>query len=131
MASSLVLAPRGPLELAAGIPDAVDRLDEAINAAGEQPRLAELALTQAEALDRQGRHREAAETLSAALDRIEEADRPLADELEVAYVASACLVPSLFDDAARRGEEMLTRAGERPSPRQRQALAWRRGAAPG
>jgi DNA-binding CsgD family transcriptional regulator len=118
-----VLGELGQAELGAGLPDAMERLEEAIGAAPEQPQRAQLALTHGEGLYRQGRYRDAAQVLSSALDGLVDADQSLADELEAAYVAAGSLVPTFAEDATDRGRALVARFVDQPSAARRDAVA--------
>ncbi len=109
------LAELAQAELIAGRPQAVQRLADAINVTEEKPRRARLALSRGAALRDQGRHRDAAGVLAAALDDLTDEDEGLAADLDAAYIAAASLVPDLADEARSRGRHMLARVGDHPS----------------
>ncbi len=115
-----VLAELAEAESAAGLPDAVHRLQDAISVIDEAPRRAELALAQGRALHAQQRFADAAEVLSAAL---QDADADLADEVEATYIAAALFVPERGEDARRRAQGLQRRIGEQPDPAERYTLA--------
>jgi DNA-binding CsgD family transcriptional regulator len=111
----------GQAESDAGLPGAVERLEDALRATGEAPRRAELALSHGRALHYQGRHREAIEVIASALaDGIGGA---LGSDLEAAYVGAALHVPELAAEARAGGERMVAALSGSPTPGQRQALA--------
>jgi len=108
-------------ELAAGLSDrAIPRLDAAIRATTDRGRRTELAVKQADALESQTRHREAADVLAGALG---DAGPAQVDDVEAAYIAAASMVPGLAGEIRERGERLLERIGNSPSDRQRAALA--------
>ncbi len=118
-----VLAELAGAELAAGLPQALGRLEEAIETTDEQARRAELALTHGRALIGSRRYEEAARVLALALGELDEQDVRLVHELDAVYVAAATYVPGLRNRARARGDAILERAGNQPSPAQRVAIA--------
>jgi DNA-binding NarL/FixJ family response regulator len=118
-----VLGELGEAELSAGMPQAGERIEAAIGATDDPARRGQLSLARARALYSDGRYRDAAKTLSVSMHETNGDDPALADELEAAYTAAASLVPELAEDALRRGERVLLRAGETPTGAQRAALA--------
>jgi DNA-binding CsgD family transcriptional regulator len=118
-----VLAELAEAESAAGMPDAVERLQDAIDVVEEAPRRAELALAQGRTLHAQQRFGEAAEVLEAARQDLDAADAELAEELEYAYVSSALFVPERRKDADERAERLRERIGGEPTPAQRHGIA--------
>jgi DNA-binding CsgD family transcriptional regulator len=118
-----LLADLGQAESAAGLPDAVERLEQAIEVTNEAPRRTELALAQAKALFDQARYEEAADALTAVVDEFDGSDPALRDEVDATFIATALFVPRLAEDAQRRGAKLLDRIGPAPSATQRRALA--------
>jgi DNA-binding NarL/FixJ family response regulator len=118
-----VLAELAEAESAAGVPGAVERLEDALRVVDAAPRRAELALAQGLALHGQQRFADAAEVLAGALEDIDPGDRDLADELEAAYVAAALFVTDRREDARRRAEALERRITGEPTPAQRRAVA--------
>jgi DNA-binding NarL/FixJ family response regulator len=118
-----LLGELGEAELSAGLPQAGERIDAAIGVTDDPDRRGELSLARAKSLYADGRYRDAAETLALSMKETNGGNPALADELEAAYTAAASLVPELAEDALRRGERLLLRAGESPSGGQRAALA--------
>jgi DNA-binding NarL/FixJ family response regulator len=118
-----VLGELGQAELAAGLPGAGDRIEAAIGLTADRKRRAELSLARLQALYGDGRYREAALAVATSIDEIGGSDPALRDELEAAYTAAASLVMELADDALSSGQRLLARAGDRPSRRQRAAIA--------
>ncbi len=117
-----ILAELGQAEALDGLPQATDRLTEAIQLSGSPRRRAELALTQSRALYARELHGEAAGVWDGTLAGLG-IDEPLAAELEAAYVSAASLVPSLAGDAWARRDRVLGRVIDRPTPTQRAAVA--------
>ena len=118
-----LLADLGQAELAAGLGDGVEHLEQARASAQRPQRRAELALLQGQALYARRRFAEAAAVLDRALAELKISDTPLARELTATYVAAASLVPALRDRAlARRGRIAGTPDAEL-SPIQRVAIA--------
>jgi DNA-binding CsgD family transcriptional regulator len=118
-----VLGELGEAELAAGLPQAGERIEAAIGATDDRVRRGELSLARAKALYSDGRYRDAAETLAASMRETDGDDRALADELEAAYTAAASLVPELAEDALLRAQRLLLPATDMPTGAQRAALA--------
>lgn len=118
-----LLAELGQAELAAGAPEGFERLEAAIAMTREPAPRAKLALALAQTLQEQGRFEEGAAALATVLEDLESDDRELVDELEAAYIAAASAVPRLAGEARTRGEQLLARIGEKPTPNQRVALA--------
>ncbi len=118
-----VLAELAEAESVAGLPGAVERLEDAMRVVDAAPRRAELALTQGIALHGQQRFTDAAEVLAGALADSDPRDPDQADELEAAYVAAALFVPERREDARRRAQELEQRIVADPTPPQRRAMA--------
>jgi DNA-binding CsgD family transcriptional regulator len=118
-----VLAELAEAESAAGLPGAVERLEDAMRVVDAAPRRAKLALAQGLALHGQQRFAEAAEVLAGALSDIDARDRDQAEELEAAYVAAALFVPERREDARRRAETLEQQIKGEPTPAQRRAVA--------
>lgn len=116
-----ILAELGQAESAAGLPQAVDRLEDALKVTDETPRRAELALSRGRALLDQGRASKAAEVIAAALEEGE--GDGLGSELEAAYVTAALQVPELNEEARTRGAQMVDGLSASPTPSQRHAIA--------
>jgi DNA-binding CsgD family transcriptional regulator/tetratricopeptide (TPR) repeat protein len=87
----------------------------------ETPRRTELALAQGRALHDQGRHREAAKVMGAALAELD--GQALPTELDAAWVSAALHVPELAQEACARGEQLVAKLDEAPTTSQRQTLA--------
>jgi DNA-binding NarL/FixJ family response regulator len=111
------------VEAAAGLPQALPNLDEAIRQARDPHRRVALILARARALHRRGEHQQAASTLREVLDDAAITEPALLSEVEAAYVAAASLVPSLSDDAQQRRQRLLSQLADRPTEGQRFALA--------
>jgi DNA-binding NarL/FixJ family response regulator len=118
-----VLAELAEAESAAGLPGAVERLEDAMRVVDAAPRRAELALAQGLALHGQQRFADAAEVLAGALADMDPRDRDQAEELEAAYVAAALFVPERRDDARRRAEALERDITGEPTPARRRAVA--------
>ncbi len=118
-----LLAQLGYAELAAGLPTAAERLEQAISLTADPARRTELSLVLGRALHGARRYADAAEVLAAALDELDEQDERPAAELEAAYIAAATFVPALRQRARARGDSMLGRVGPEPTPVQRVAIA--------
>jgi DNA-binding NarL/FixJ family response regulator len=118
-----ILAELAQAEAMAGLPQAAERLTEAMDLTENQERRAELALSQWRALYGRGSYREAAEVLDWAMTELPIDDVALAAELDAAYVSAASLVPELRSEAPPRRERMLRRLTETPTPAQRAAVA--------
>jgi DNA-binding CsgD family transcriptional regulator len=118
-----VISELAEAEVAAGVPHAVERLDDAMMVTGEVSKRTRLALTQGRALRDGGRPREAAEVLGAALAGLKDVDAELSDELQGAYIAATLGVPELAEQAQRQSELLRARIGVHPTPGQREALA--------
>jgi DNA-binding CsgD family transcriptional regulator len=110
-------------EVAAGLPHAVNRLEDAISVIEASPKRARLALTQGRALIDSGRYHEATEVLEAARTDVDDQDPQLAQELDAAYVAAAYGVPELAERAAACAAAIRARVEGRPNPTQREVLA--------
>jgi DNA-binding NarL/FixJ family response regulator len=110
-------------EVAAGLPHAVDRLEDAISVTVASPKRSRLALTHGRALIDAGRFREAADVLEAARADLDEPDPELAAELEAGYIAAAYGVPELAERAAQRAAAMHAAVDGRPTAPQREVLA--------
>src|SRR5581483_3510460 len=119
---SELLAELAEAESAAGLPHAIDRLEQALSLARDGDLRVRLALTQARAHYDRCQYEEAAEVLSQALREVE-ADQKVVDQLEAAYIAAAFFVPALEPEAARRAERLLERIGQRPSITELDVLA--------
>lgn len=118
-----VLAELGQAEALAGLPQAPDRLRDAISITDEPVRRAQLALTQGHALISQASYRDATVALDRGLRELGGADPRLADELDSALIVAGALVPDMVEQAFDRRQSMLERLGDSPSPGQRMALA--------
>ncbi len=118
-----VLAELAQAEFAAGLPQAIDRLADAIRATDELPRRGALVLAQSQGLCDRGQYREAAEAVGAVIDQLGDRDPVLTDELGAAFIAAAALVPELDHEARARARTLLQRAGNRPTAAQRRAIA--------
>jgi DNA-binding NarL/FixJ family response regulator len=118
-----VLAELGQAEAQAGLPQASERLEEAITVIGEPKRRAELAMTQGRALMSRKSYREAADVLDSGLSELDGREVELADELEAAFISAASLVPELVPEGLNRRQKMLSRLHGAPSPQQRSAVA--------
>lgn len=119
-----IVAELGQAEARLGAPQAPERLDQAIRAATNPRRRAELALAQGQLLLSQKRPEDAVGTLNAGLRELNGNDRQLALELEAAYIAAASLVPGLEADALARRAQMLSQIDGPPTAQQRSALAY-------
>jgi DNA-binding CsgD family transcriptional regulator len=127
-----VLAELGQAEALAGLPQAPERLGDAIEIINEPARRSKLVLAQGQALIAQGAYRDAAALLELGLRELGGAEQTrdrsvtegrLVDELDCAYVVAAAFVPEHVKDALRRRESILGRIGGRPSRAQRAAIA--------
>jgi DNA-binding CsgD family transcriptional regulator len=118
-----ILAELAQAEALAGLPQATERLTEAISLAESQARRAELALAQGRALYGRASYRRAAEVLAWANRALEIDDAALAAGLDAAYVAAASLVPELAHHAPARREQLLRQLTDPPTPSQRSAVA--------
>lgn len=118
-----LLAELAEAESAAGLPGAVERLEDAIRVADDAPRRAELALAQGRALHGQQRFSDAADVLAGAMAEIDPRDGGPAAELETAFVAAALFVPERREDARSRAQRLQRRIIGEPTPAQRRALA--------
>ena len=118
-----LLAGLGQAEALAGLPRPPTRLQEAISAAEEPERRAELALAQGRALVAQGSYEDAAAALAAGLGEFTQPDAPVIDELTSAFISASSQVPHLVDQALDRRREMLGRLDGQPDTGQRLALA--------
>jgi DNA-binding CsgD family transcriptional regulator len=117
-----VLAELAQAESLAGLPRAVERLEDAISVIDESPQRARLALMQGSALYDLGRFSDAAHVLASIRDQSLD-DPALADELEATYVAAALYVPDLSAEARALGSALANRLGEQATRGQRHALA--------
>jgi len=117
-----ILAELGQAEALQGLPQAMERLTEAISLAENPHRRAKLTLALGRELYRRGLHGEAAGVLDGALASLD-VEEPLALELEAAYVSAASFVPSLAGDAWARRERLLRRLTDPPTVNQRSAVA--------
>lgn len=120
---SELLGELGEAELHAGLPEAAERLHDAIEVTEESPRRAQLALSQGEALYDQRRYRESAEVLAQALANPGECDDGLVDELRASYIAASSFVPELRDELEARRAELVAAATEDLGTGQRRAFA--------
>ena len=118
-----VVAELGQAEARAGLPQASERLQEAIGVTDDPARRAELALTRGKVLLAQNNAREAAAVFDSGRRELGGRAEPLAEELEAAQVWAASLVPELADDAVRRCRRMVEQLAGPPSPTQCIALA--------
>lgn len=117
-----VLAELAEAELAADLPVAASRLEDAIrvNPRGRQrPRLS---AALGAALYRQGEYRRAATVLAEALETQPD-DPNCREELTARFVSAASLVPELCAQARQRGEQLLDDLAETPTAVQREAVA--------
>lgn len=118
VARPAAVAELGLAEAAAGLPQAVERLEQAMSQVPEPRRRAELALALGHTLYMQSDYERAA----FAYDRgVSELDQPagvqelaLHDELQTGYIATASLVPALHAASAARSAVLLPRAMEGP-----------------
>jgi DNA-binding CsgD family transcriptional regulator/predicted negative regulator of RcsB-dependent stress response len=118
-----VVAELGHAEARAGLPQASERLQEAIGVTDDPARRAELALTRGKILLEQNNAREAAAVFDSGRRELGGSTEPLADDLEAAHVWAASLVPELADDALQRCRKMVEQLAGTPSPTQCIALA--------
>jgi DNA-binding CsgD family transcriptional regulator len=118
-----VVAELGHAEARAGLPQASERLQEAIGVTDDPARRAELALTRGKVLLTQNNAREAAAVFDSGRREVGGTAETLADELEAAQVWAASLVPELADDALRRCRKMVEQLTGPLSPTQCIALA--------
>jgi DNA-binding CsgD family transcriptional regulator len=118
-----LLAELGQAEALAGLPHAPLRLEEAISAAEEPQRRAELALAQGRALVAQESYADGAAALAGGLGELSDAETPLVDELSSAFISAASHVPHLVEQALDGRREMLGRLDNEPNAGQRRALA--------
>jgi len=117
-----ILAELGQAEALDGLPQAMDHFTEAIQLTDSPRRRAELGLAQGRTLYDRGLYREAAEVLESVVTGAD-IEKPLAAELEAAYVSAASLVPSLARRAWTHGERVLAQVADPPTPAQRSAVA--------
>ena len=118
-----VVAELGHAEARAGLPQASQRLQEAIGVTDDPARRAELALTRGKVLIAQNNAREAAAVFDSGRRELRGTAEPLADELEAAQIWAASLVPELANDAVRRCRKLVEQLAGPPSPTQCIALA--------
>lgn len=118
-----LLAELAEAEAAAGLGDAVGRLEQAIGAVQDPQRRGQLALTQGTVLHRGRDPKAAAGVLKRALDDLTDQDSPLAQDLAAAYVSAASLVPELTDDTQAAADRLLGRPSDDLTARQRAAIA--------
>jgi thioredoxin-like negative regulator of GroEL len=115
-----VLAELAEAESAAGVPTALERLQEAIRVIDEAPRRAELALAQGRALHARQRFADAAEVLAGAVQERGGAQGEVAEELECAYIAAALFAPGAGRGCPRAGRAAPSAdrrcADRRPAP---------------
>jgi DNA-binding CsgD family transcriptional regulator len=114
-----VTAELGLAEAAAGLPSAVERLEQAIALAASPRRRAELALALGRTLYAGSRHAQAAAAFQTGLDALgpdaSETDAlDLHDELQTGWVAAASIVPALHSASAARSALLLGRTAEGP-----------------
>ena len=118
-----LLAELGEAEASAGLPQAADRLEQAMRITQKPERRARLALTHGRVLLTQRRYGDAAAVFDSALDQLNGRDAALSEELEAAYIWATSLTPALAVEVQARREQMLARIGDRPRACQRAALA--------
>ncbi|HSO97450.1 MAG TPA: hypothetical protein VLP43_00730, partial [Solirubrobacteraceae bacterium] len=117
-----ILAELAHAEAMAGLPQAAERLTEAIGLTENHERRAELVLSQWRGLYGRGSYREAAEVLDWAMSELPIDDVALAAELDAAYVSAASFVPELRSEAPARRERILRGLTETPTLAQRAAV---------
>ncbi len=119
-----LLAALGQAELAAGLPTAVERLEEAIKTRDRSrtPQRSWRSYSDARCTARAATRRPPTYSLPR-WPSSTQPDSPSAAELEAAYIAAATFVPALRQRARARGEAMLGRVGADPTSVQRVAIA--------
>lgn len=118
-----LLAELAQAEVAAGLPQAAERLAQAIKLCQSPVRRAELALTLGWARYREGRYGEAAAVLAGALLDVGSEDPQLTEHITATHIAATSLVPPLAKETERRGEQLIDSLQGPPSLPQRAALA--------
>jgi DNA-binding CsgD family transcriptional regulator len=127
---SEVLAELGAAEATLGLDAAVGHLAAAAAAAGDPLARARLLLEQGHAEYGQGQHERAAAAYTAGLAELEAVPEEAAesrrselhDSLQIGYVVTAGLTPSLRAGAVRPWAELLERAEQRPRSRRQRIL---------
>lgn len=110
-------------EAEAGMPQATDRLGEAIGVVEQPDRRAELALTRGRLLVSDDDPYRAAELFESALQWVDGSDQKLSRELEAAYVSAACFVPDLAADGLARRARLMEALNDSPDEYQRRVVA--------
>jgi DNA-binding CsgD family transcriptional regulator len=118
-----LLAQLAQAEVQAGLPQAVARLGEAIDASRDPHQRAELALTLGAAHYREHNHVDAVMVLAGAMLDARHDDPQLAEEIAAAHFSAVSLVPGLMAETERRAQTLIAELGEQPTPAQRTAVA--------
>jgi DNA-binding CsgD family transcriptional regulator len=118
-----LLAQLAQAEVQAGLPQAVARLGEAIEASQDPQRRAELALTLGAAHYRERNYVDAVVVLAGAMLDARHNDPRLAEEIAAAHFAAVSLVPGLAQETRRRAATLMAELAEQPTPAQRTAIA--------
>jgi DNA-binding CsgD family transcriptional regulator len=118
-----LLAELAQAEVRAGLPEATDRLREAIDACEDPRQRAELSLTLGAAHYRSGDYGDAVAVLAGAMLDTRHEDAALAEEIAATHFSAVTLVPALAAETERRGARLLASLPHHPPAVQRTALA--------
>ena len=118
-----LLAELAQAEVRAGLPEAADRLGEAIEASEDPRQRAELSLTLGAAHYRNGAYGDAVTVLAGAMLDTRHGDAELAEEIAATHFSAVTLVPALAAETERRGARLLASLPDQPTPAQRTAVA--------
>ncbi|MGZ4299928.1 MAG: LuxR C-terminal-related transcriptional regulator, partial [Solirubrobacteraceae bacterium] len=118
-----LLAELAQAEVQAGLPQAIARLGDAIDASQDPHQRAELALTLGAAHYRERDYVNAVMVLAGATLDARHDDPQLAEEIAAAHFSAVSLVPGLAPETERREVGLMTELSEPPTPAQRTAIA--------
>ena len=118
-----LLAELAQAEVQAGLPEAIGRLGEAIDASQDPHQRAELALTLGSAHYRQRSYVDAVMVLAGAMLDARHDDPQLAEEIAAAHFSAVSLVPELAPETQRRAATLLAELPNPPAAAQRTAVA--------
>jgi tetratricopeptide (TPR) repeat protein len=120
---ALLLELGNALAMTGKVEEAAHAFDEALQLVADPPARAEVQFARGRTLTTQGSHLAAAEAFEAALADLDDDTSQLAQELRVAYVASASLEISLRDRAVAALEALEEDTGTSPTSGERALLA--------